>query len=346
VKVVDDCGVPTTSGSVVVSFGNGDPPLSLVSLQDGSWANSWQPRNSNNNSVLVSVDAEVPAANLKGTTSTSIGLQGSKTLPVLSGGPLSGVTLAEGPLAPGDLILLKGTALANSAGSSTGSPSQQLGGTSVLIGGRLAPLLYADSTQVLGLIPTDLLVNSSQVVLVQRDNSPGVPAPIIIASSHPSVLTKDGSGRGQGLIYRASGNAATTLADASNPVQPGDTILIYCAGLGATGPDGGASNPPAVLINGQSAQVNYAGVALPTSYPPAGAPNLLGGLTSAGLGGLYQIAVVVPGGVTNGDTSIVVNAAGQSSQEGVTFAITGGTDNVPTTTPGDTRGGFRGHRPQ
>src|SRR5262249_36201870 len=42
-KVVDDCGSPLTTGSVVASFDNGDPPLSLTSLQDGSWTGTWQP---------------------------------------------------------------------------------------------------------------------------------------------------------------------------------------------------------------------------------------------------------------------------------------------------------------
>jgi len=205
----------------------------------------------------------------------------------------------------------------------------------VAIGGRLAPLLYADATQVLGLVPTDLPANTAQQVLVQRDSNLSVPTPIIIAATHPAVLTRDGSGQGQAMIYKAGASAvATTLADSSNPVRPGDTILVYCTGLGLTDAGGTASNAPSLSIGGLRAEVSYAGVASPKAYPPAGAPSLLGGLASSSLGGLYQITATVPSGVTNG-------AAGQSSQLGVTLAITGGlAGSVPAIASVNTAGGF------
>src|SRR5205807_743435 len=81
---------------------------------------SWQPRNGAG-SVVVTVDARIGDQNLAGTTNTSIGLQGAKTLPVLSSGPLSGGSLTEGPLSPGELVLIKGTGLANGQASASGS---------------------------------------------------------------------------------------------------------------------------------------------------------------------------------------------------------------------------------
>ena len=41
------------------------------------------------------------------------------------------------------------------------------------------------------------------------------------------MFTKDGSGKGQALAYKAG-----LLADASNAAQTGDTVIVYCAGLG------------------------------------------------------------------------------------------------------------------
>jgi uncharacterized protein (TIGR03437 family) len=50
--------------------------------------------------------------------------------------------------------MIKGTGLADGQASSSTSPlPQQLAGASVVIGGRLASLLYADETQVVGSAP-------------------------------------------------------------------------------------------------------------------------------------------------------------------------------------------------
>jgi uncharacterized protein (TIGR03437 family) len=318
-----------TDGSVVASFDNGDPPLSLVSLQDGNWTSTWQPSHSAA-VVTFSVAALQPALNLTGKAQArAVGLQlASQNPPLLSGGPVGVGTLAEGAFAPGDLMLLKGAGLADGpASSNIAALQQQLAGASVVVGGRPASLLYADTGQVIALVPSDVPVNTSQQVIVQRDNVVGIAAPVIIASTHPAVLTVDGSGQGQGLIYTAS-PAASTLADASNPVRAGDTIIIYCTGMGATDANGNATNTPAVSIGGQAAQVSYAGIALPQSYPPGGAPTLLG-VVSAGLGGLHQITAMVPGGLGSGAASVAISSMGQTSQAGVTLTISGGTANAP-----------------
>jgi uncharacterized protein (TIGR03437 family) len=310
VDVVDDCGTAMTDGSVVVSFSNGDPPLSLVSLQNGSWATSWQP---NSFAGTVTLSAQAFAGNVSGTTQSTTPLQQpSQIPPVLTGAPL-------GPFAPGDLMMLKGIGLADGQMSSSTDPlPQQLAGVSVTVGGGQASLLYADMGEVIALVPLGVPVNASQQVILQRDNALPAVAPAIITTTHPAVLTKDGSGQGQALVY-----AGPTLADVSNPVKSGTTIIVYCTGLGTTDANGNATNMTQLTIGGQPAIVSYAGLALPANYPPSGAPTLLGGQAQVGFGGLYQITATVPGGVFNGPASVVVSSAGQASPAGVTLAIVG-----------------------
>ena len=101
-------------------------------------------------------------------------------------------------------------------------------------------------------------------------------------------------------------------------------MILYCTGLGATDSSGNAIHPVSVSIGGQIAAVTYAGVALARQYPPAGAPNLLGGLASTGLGGLYQITATVPQGVANGTVAVIVTSAQQGSRAGVTMVISSG----------------------
>jgi uncharacterized protein (TIGR03437 family) len=189
------------------------------------------------------------------------------------------------------------------------------------MGGAFANLLYADSGQLIGQVPFNAPVNTSQQILLQRDNSLGVPSAIIVASSQPAVFTENGSGTGQALIYQANtAGVAVSLADSSNAAKPGATVIVYCAGLGVTDANGNATNTPTLTIGSQNAPVSYAGVALPASYPSGGAPMLLG-LVSASLGGLYQINATVPSGLATGPAQVIISSAGQTSQTGVTMMI-------------------------
>ncbi len=101
VRVADDCASPLTTGSVVASFSNNDPPKPLVSLGSGTWSATWQPGNASGSGVTVSVNASLKESNLSGTAQTTVGLVGTSALPVLSGVPASAVSFVSGPVAPG-----------------------------------------------------------------------------------------------------------------------------------------------------------------------------------------------------------------------------------------------------
>ncbi len=216
-------------------------------------------------------------------------------------------------------MLIRGTDLADGPASSANSPQQQLSGASVLIGGRLASLVYADKTSVIGLVPPDVPVNTQQQVLVQHGANLAVPAPGIVAATQPAVFTQDGSGQGQALVYHADGGTATSIADTSSPLHAGDAFVIYCAGLGPVDAQGNAVSPASVSIGGQPADVSFAGTAIQSNLPPDGAPATLGGVAFSGLAGVYQINATVPPGISGGQVSIAVSSAGQTSQSGVTL---------------------------
>ncbi len=104
------------------------------------------------------------------------------------------------------------------------------------------------------------------------------------------------------------------LVDGGHPLSEGDGAVIYCAGLGPVDPavPGGAAaslttlskttNTVTVSIGDQDAKVLFAGLA-------------------PGFAGLYQVNVVVPGGVAAGnDVPLIINQAGQSSAP-VTVAV-------------------------
>ena len=58
-QVVDDCGNPMTSGQVATDFSNGDPRLSLASLQTGQWQGIWLGHNLKASQIVITANADI-----------------------------------------------------------------------------------------------------------------------------------------------------------------------------------------------------------------------------------------------------------------------------------------------
>src|SRR5262249_41914680 len=108
--VVDDCGAPLGSGSVVASFSNGDPPVSMVSLKDGRWTGTWTPRGTAPQ-VTITLDAEVPGEGVRGTAQIQGGLRTNTGAPQIASGGVASL------LAPGSVITISGSRLADTSAS-------------------------------------------------------------------------------------------------------------------------------------------------------------------------------------------------------------------------------------
>ena len=304
--VMDDCGNPLTDGNVHVSFSNGDAPISLQSADGGLWANTWASGN-RSGPVTITVMASDPARNLVGMREVTGGLGDPAPAPVLNAA-VSGASFAGNtPLAPGSIISLFGQGLGNGSASAKTLPlGTILSGATVLMGGNGVPLIYASNGQINAVVPAGININTNHQVLVQRDNTLSIPIAVDIGATEPAIFgyPAPGDPPTQGAIV----NAATyAVAHPGTPVAPGDVIAIYCTGLGAVNPaveDGGPapSSPlantvatPTVTIGGQSGKVIFSGLA-------------------PGFVGLYQIDVVVPGGITPGNqVPVVISTVGASS---------------------------------
>jgi uncharacterized protein (TIGR03437 family) len=311
VKVVDDCANPMTSGDVVVSFSNGDAPLRLISLRDGNWAGTWTPVFPAS-SVTVTADAQT-LEGLKGEVKLTGGLQANTQPPVVGAGAIvNGASFAAAaPLSPGSLVTIFGSKLSQGTGSASSLPlPTNLAGSSVVLAGRQAPLLFANDGQVNAVIPYGTSVNTGQQVILLRGSSISVPQIVTLAPVAPGIFSRDGTGKGQGTIF--VGNS-TTLADHANPVRVGDVAVIYCTGLGEVNPPvptGSAApfaphsatvNPVGVMIGGVAASVQFAGL-------------------TPGLVGVYQVNAVVPAVAAGDQVPVVITAAGQQSPP-VTIAV-------------------------
>ena len=108
-----------------------------------------------------------------------------------------------------------------------------------------------------------------------------------------------------------------TLAQPGTPASIGETVVIYCTGLGPVTPKVAEGAPPpgsplstavkpvTVTIGGVAATVSFAGL-------------------TPGDPGLYQINAVVPSGIETGNAvPVVISVAGQTSpiRPAVTMAV-------------------------
>jgi uncharacterized protein (TIGR03437 family) len=319
VQVVDDCGNligpdNPTAASVTAAFSNHDSDLKLTHIGNGIWTGTWKPVNSASGQVIAAATAFYSTGQVlqSGQSSLSGTLSTSTTPVVTAGGVVHAASAVPGvPIAPGSLITIYGSNLADAQGLASTLPlPQSQNGAQVFLGTTQVPILYTSTGQLNVQVPFSTPVNTNYQLSVQRDNLVSLPEPLVVAQANPGVFTVNEQGTGQGVIFKSDG---VTLAQAGTPANQGETVVIYCTGLGAVTPavpDGAPApasplsntvNPVTVTIGGQNATVAFSG--LTPGYP-----------------GLYQVNAVVPNGVSGGAVPVVVTVAEQPSPS-VTMAV-------------------------
>ena len=292
----DDCGAPVLNGSVVAQFSNGDAPLMLKGDgQNGTYSASWQPVQSTNQMVVT---LRATAGSLQPATMQLNGTVATNTAPVLfASGTVNPFNRVGGAaLAPGTIVEIYGKGLASSTASPGSLPlPQSFNGTFVTIGGLQAPLDFLSSGQLDALIPFELTPNQQYAILVSANNAFTLPDLLDIVPVQPEV-----AGLGDGHIIAQHG-ADYSLVDANHPAKPGEILIIYLLGMGAT-------NPGVASGNAAPSSAPLAQVTNPATITVAGlnAPVAFAGLTP-GLAGLYQIDFMVPNEAPSGDLDVVIS---------------------------------------
>jgi uncharacterized protein (TIGR03437 family) len=213
------------------------------------------------------------------------------------GAVTNGASFAAGTITPGEIATLFGTNLTSAAAINL-APSlpllTQLLGVSVKVNGTPAPVFAVDNVngqqQINFQVPWEV---SNQATIQVENNgivSPSITVPVVAAQ--PGIFSYSSGGETFGAILHSN----FQLADTNHPAIAGETVLIYCNGLGAVHSppaDGTAANgqvtvaTPLVSIGGVSAKVTFTGLA-------------------PGFVGLNQINAVVPSGVPAGNQPVIV----------------------------------------
>jgi uncharacterized protein (TIGR03437 family) len=253
-----------------------------------------------NNAVLADIltNPENHYANLH-TTLDPGGAMRAQLAPIVASVPSVSSAIAANndkaatTVAPGGLISIYGTNLVKSAATLNGWQGKivpaALNGTSVTIGGKTAPLLYVSPTQINAQVPLDAPAGT-QAVVVKSIVGPGASFNVKVASVAPAIFFSPSA-----AVLK---NADFSLVAAGNPAKSGEAILVYCTGLGDTTP--GLTSGALVPGTGQAAVKSAV-----TATIGGKDANVVYAIASPGLVGVYQVAVVVPAGVS-GNAAIVL----------------------------------------
>ncbi len=265
------------------------------------------------NSSGFTVRADAQQLPLTGSVQVTGQVSSNPSVPIVGAGAVvSSGDFTSSP-ALGLLVSIFGSGLADGSAGNTGLPlPQHIGSTSVVLSGRVLPLLYVSPTQVNVIIPYDVPVNMAQQLVVLRGNATSVPVPLAVFASEPAILA---AANGQGAIYKVDALGNAVLADANAPATAGDALVIYAVGLGAVTPaltagDGAPGSP-------------FSQTAVPVTATIGGVPAsvFFAGLTP-GFVGLYQVNVTVPTGITAGSSvPVTVSVAGKSNAGSVYMAV-------------------------
>ncbi len=196
-------------------------------------------------------------------------------------------------LAPGSLVTvaIQNFPSSSQAGAGETLPRNEGNTTFLAINGIRAPIASADGNVVTIQVPWDLLPGT--VSLAASNNGQlGNSLSVSVIDSAPSVFS----------VTHADSSAVSS----SQPIVAGETLSVFCTGLGTTGKyfDPGVpadavslsvvSAPVSVSLDGSPASVLYAGLA-------------------PGYAGLYQINLVAPASVSSGTIPLAISVSGHTS---------------------------------
>lgn len=272
VRVIDNCGGLVGNSTVVASFSNGDSPLVLRTLGNGSYAGMWNPGTSGKVTVTITASGSGLQTG-RGeaiTGSIATGAAALATPLIFRDGAVNAASFARfAPLSAGQIFSVFGANLASQPVRAQTTPLPlSLGGVAAKLAGQDLPLYYADAGQINAQIPFELSPGVTVPLVVIAGGKASPPELITIARSQPGIFTV-GSGGNAGVVTDAGGN----LINPSNPAHPGDVVIVYSTGLGPINPPvatgrAAPADPPARLIDpldayvgGLPAQVEFAGLA-------------------------------------------------------------------------------------
>ena len=276
---------PIAGGAIVNLFVNVAPGVAL-----GVYRIHFE------NAVATDADGQGVAVS---TSDGTLTLESLYDAPVVPQGVLNGASLLPGPVAPGEIITIMGSAI-GSAPAPNG----------ITFDGLAAPLIYKSSDQVNAVVPFGIVRRTTTTLDIINTAGMSTRLTLPVASSAPGIFTLSGGGAGRGAIL----NQDSTVNSPDNPAARGSIIVIYATGAGQTDPPGSDGLIPTVVLPKPL---------LPVSVQIGGAPAeiLYVGAAPDQISGVLQVNCRVPVQIAAGNSVLVLLNVGEATSPPVTVAV-------------------------
>ncbi len=187
----------------------------------------------------------------------------------------------------------------------------QLNEVTVMVGQQLAYVAYISPTQINALAP-NVPVGGATVTVTNSIGNATVLA--LVQTTQPAFFQWGNYAVATRQDYSLAVKNGTINGVTTEPAKPGDVIILWGTGFGATNPPAAegievpsntiynTANPVTVAVGGQSATV----------YGAALAPGFVG---------LYQVAIQIPTSLGNGDYPVVATESGMQSPMGALITV-------------------------
>jgi uncharacterized protein (TIGR03437 family) len=219
---------------------------------------------------------------------------------------VNGASFRGGGVVPGEIATLFGVNLTSSTGINltSGLPlPTAFQSDAVMVNSQAVALFAVDNVngqqQINFQVPWEVASGPNANIAVENNGTTGASISVAVLAAQPGIFNYSAGGNTFGAILHAN----FQLVDSEHPAKPGETVLIYCTGLGAVSSppaDGAAGNgqptivTPTVTIGGTKAIVSFGGLA-------------------PGFVGLYQVNANVPSSLTAGNQPVVIGVNGATS---------------------------------
>ena len=228
-------------------------------------------------------------------------------------GVVNGASFASGGVVAGEIATLFGTNLTTQTGINVASGlplARDLLNVSVTVNGTSAAIFAVDNVngqeQINFQVPWEVSGKTASIQVSDgAATSAAVEVPVL--GAQPAIFNYSSGGKTFGAILHSN----YQLVDSAHPAKPGETVLIYCTGLGVVTShpgDGEAGNSettvakPVVAIGGYPAVVSFSGLA-------------------PGFVGLYQVNAQIASSVMSGNAPVAMVIAGGGNSNTVLLPI-------------------------
>lgn len=264
-------------------------------------------------------DNDAPTGDNIYTASYTLSPTASSPPSISAGGIVNGAGF-QSTIAPGSWVAITGTNLcattqtwsASDFSNNGQTEPQQLEGVTVSMGGLPAFVYYVSPTQLNVQAPS--LPPGPVSVTVSNPNGTTQAATATVAAVSPAFFLwnqKYAVATRSDFTYVGPPGLFSSVT--TTPAKPGDTVILWGTGFGATTP----AIVPGTLTPATGATVND-----PVTLTVGGlAAQYVGGAMTPGEAGLYQIAITIPATAPNGDLPVLATIDGVQTPAGVMITV-------------------------